>query len=159
MKLTPLKALALEAQLSNRQSNQSLTLPERLSNFPSYFKANDEQKLDKKLGEKKNQKKSDQALYLGMSTKQIIPPQRLRYYWSILGDCVEERKDFTFRCKDLQEADELFKLTLTLVNQINDQWTIELNYLELRASPPRVLLDNISRGYCASQSFSSDTLS
>jgi hypothetical protein len=48
MKLTPLKALALEAQLSNRQSNQSLTLPERLSNFGSYFKANDEQKLDKK---------------------------------------------------------------------------------------------------------------
>ena len=146
MKLTPLKALALEAQLSNRQSNQSLTLPERLSNFGSYFKANDEQKLDKKLGEKKNQKKSDQALYLGMSTKQIIPTQRLRFYWSILGDCIEERKDFTFRCKDLQEADELFKLTLTLVNQINDQWTIELNYLELRASPPRVLLDNISRG-------------
>ena len=146
MKLTPLKALALEAQLSNRQSNQSLTLPERLSNFPSYFKANDEQKLDKKLGEKKNQKKSDQALYLGMSTKQIIPTQRLRFYWSILGDCIEERKDFTFRCKDLQEANELFKLTLTLVNQINDQWTIELNYLELRVSPPRVLLDNISRG-------------
>ena len=148
MKLSPLKALALEAKLSNRQSNQSLTLPERLSNFPSYFKANDEQKLDKKLGEKKNQKKSDQALYLGMSTKQIIPTQRLRFYWSILGDCIEERKDFTFRCKDLQEADELFKLTLTLVNQINDQWTIELNYLELRASPPRVLLDNISRGLC-----------
>ena len=150
MKLTPLKALALEAQLSNRQSNQSLTPPERLSNFPSYFKANDEQKLDKKLGEKlgekKNQKKSDQALYLGMSTKQIIPTQRLRFYWSILGDCIEERKDFTFRCKDLQEADELFKLTLTLINQINDQWIIELNYLELRASPPRVLLDNISRG-------------
>ena len=146
MKLTPLKALALEAQLSNLQSNQSLTQPERLSNFPSYFKANDEQKLDKKLGEKKNQKKSDQALYLGMSTKQIIPTQRLRFYWSILGDCIEERKDFTFRCKDLEEADELFKLTLTLVNQINDQWTIELNYLELRASPPRVLLYNISRG-------------
>ena len=144
MKLTPLKALALEAQLSNRQSNQSLTLPERLSNFPLYFKANDEQKLDKKLGEKKNQKKSDQALYLGMSTKQIIPTQRLRFYWSILGDCIEERKDFTFRCKDLEEADELFKLTLTLVNQINDQWAIELNYLELLASPPRVLLDNIS---------------
>ena len=60
--------------------------------------------------------------------------------------------------KDLQEADELFKMTLTLVNQINDQWTIELDYLELQASPPRVLLDNISRGYCASQSFSSDTL-
>ena len=62
MKLSPLKALALEAQLYNIQSNQSLTLPERLSNFPSYFKANDEQKLD----EKKNQKNSDQALYLGM---------------------------------------------------------------------------------------------
>ena len=66
MKLSPLKALALEAQLYNIQSNQSLTLPERLSNFPSYFKANDEQKLDEKLDEKKNQKNSDQALYLGM---------------------------------------------------------------------------------------------
>ena len=98
MKLTPLKALALEAQLSNRQSNQSLTLPERLSNFGSYFKANDEQKLDKKLGEKENQKKSKQALYFGISTKQIIHPQRLRFYWSILGDCIEERKDFAYRC-------------------------------------------------------------
>ena len=146
MKLTPLKALALEAQLSNRQSNQSLTLPERLSNFPSYFKANDEQKLDKKLDGNGVQNNTVPASYLGLSAKPIIPAQRLRFYWSILGDCIEERKDFTFRCKDLQEANELFKLTLTLVNQINDQWTIELNYLELRASPPRVLLDNISRG-------------
>ena len=136
MKLTHLKALALEAQLSNRQSNQSLTLPERLSNFTSYFKANDEQKLDKKLGEKKNQKKSDQALYLGMSTKQIIPTQRLRFYWSILGDCIEDRKEFAFRCKDKLEADELKKLTLSLVFQMSDRWKVDLDGLELRAEPP-----------------------
>ena len=136
MKLTPLKALALEAQLSNRQSNQSLTLPERLSNFPSYFKANDEQKLDKKLDEKKNQKKSDQALYLGMSTKQIIPSQRLRFYWSILGDCIEDRKEFAFRCTDSQEADELKKLTWSLVFQMNDRWKVYLDGLEFRVEPP-----------------------
>ena len=146
MKLTRLKALALQAQVSNRTSNQSLTEPERVSNFPSNFQAKNGQKFDNKFDTNDEQKKLVPTLYLGMSTKQIIATQRLRFYWSILGDCIEERKDFTFRCKDLQEADELFKLTLTLVNQINDQWTIELNYLELRASPPRVLLDNISRG-------------
>ena len=146
MKLTRLKALALQAQVSNRTSNQSLTEPERVSNFPSNFQAKNGQKFDNKFDTNDEQKKLVPTLYLGMSTKQIIATQRLRFYWSILGDCIEERKDFTFRCKDLQEADELFKLTLTLVNQINDQWTIELNYLELRASPPRVLIDNISRG-------------
>ena len=146
MKLTRLKALALQAQVSNRTSNQSLTEPERVSNFPSNFQAKNGQKFDNKFDTNDEQKKLVPTLYLGMSTKQIIATQRLRFYWSILGDCIEERKDFTFRCKDLQEADELFKLTLTLVNQINDQWIIGLNYLELRASPPRVLLDNISRG-------------
>ena len=112
----------------------------------NWFEWKPERKESQKPEKKGEHKESAPASYLGMSTNQIIPAQRLRFYWSILGDCIEERKDFTFRCKDLQEADELFKLTLTLVNQINDQWTIELNYLELRASPPRVLLDNISRG-------------
>tara|TARA_B100001079_G_scaffold147516_1_gene126317 strand:- start:95 stop:529 length:435 start_codon:yes stop_codon:yes gene_type:complete len=136
MKLTPLKALALEAQLSNRQSNQSLTLPERLSNFPSYFKANDEQKLDKKLDGNGVQNNTVPASYLGLSAKPIIPAQRLRFYWSVLGDCIEDRKAFVFRCTDQHEANELKILTFSLVYQINDRWKVDLDGLELRADPP-----------------------
>ena len=136
MKLTPLKALALEAQLSNRQSNQSLTLPERLSNFGSYFKANDEQKLDKKLDGNGVQNNTVPASYLGMSTNQIIPTQRLKFYWSVLGDCIEDQIKFTFRCTDQHEANELKILTFSLVYQINDRWKVDLGGLELRADPP-----------------------
>ena len=136
MKLTPLKALALEAQLSNRQSNQSLTLPERLSNFASYFKANDEQKLDKKLDGNGVQNNTVPTSYLGMSTNQIIPTQRLKFYWSVLGDCIEDRIKFTFRCTDQHEANELKILTFPLVYQINDRWKVDLGGLELRADPP-----------------------
>ena len=136
MKLTPLKALALEAQLSNRQSNQSLTLPERLSNFASYFKANDEQKLDKKLDGNGVQNNTVPASYLGMSTNQIIPTQRLKFYWSVLGDCIEDRIKFTFRCTDQLESNELKILTFSLVYQINDRWKVDLDGLELRADPP-----------------------
>ena len=136
MKLTPLKALALEAQLSNRQSNQSLTLPERLSNFGSYFKANDEQKLDKKLDGNGVQNNTVPASYLGLSAKPIIPAQRLRFYWAVLGDCIEDRKAFVFRCTDQHEANELKILTFSLVYQINDRWKVELNGMELRAEPP-----------------------
>ena len=136
MKLTPLKALALEAQLSNRQSNQSLTLPERLSNFPSYFKANDEQKLDKKLDGNGVQNNTVPASYLGLSAKPIIPAQRLRFYWSVLGDCIEDRKAFVFRCTDQHEANELKILTFSLVYQISDRWKVDLDGLELRAEPP-----------------------
>ena len=137
MKLTPLKALALEAQLSNRQSNQSLTLPERLSNFASYFKANDEQKLDKKLDGNGVQNNTVPASYLGLSAKPIIPAQRLRFYWSVLGDCIEDRKAFVFRCTDQHEANELKILTFSLVYQINDRWKVDLDGLELRAAPPQ----------------------
>ena len=136
MKLSPLKALALEAQLSNRQSNQSLTLPERLSNFTSYFKANDEQKLDKKLDGNGVQNNTVPASYLGLSAKPIIPEQRLRFYWSVLGDCIEDRKAFVFRCTDQHEANELKILTFSLVYQINDRWKVDLDGLELRADPP-----------------------
>ena len=136
MKLTHLKALALEAQLSNRRSNQSLTLPERLSNFASYFKANDEQKLDKKLDGNGVQNNTVPASYLGLSAKPIIPSQRLRFYWSVLGDCIEDRKAFVFRCTDHHEANELKILTFSLVYQINDRWKVELNGMELRADPP-----------------------
>ena len=50
------------------------------------------------------EKKTVTASYLGMSTNQIIPTQRLKIYWSVLGDCIEDRKAFVFRCTDSQEA-------------------------------------------------------
>ena len=136
MKLSHLKALALQAQVSNLPSNQSLTKSERPSNLPSNFQVIEGQKLDKKLDENGVQKKTVTASYLGMSTNQIIPTQRLKFYWSVLGDCIEDRKAFVFRCTDSQEAEELKILTFSLVYQINDRWKVDLNGLELRADPP-----------------------
>ena len=137
MKLSRLKALALQAQVSNLPSNQSLTKSERPSNLPSNFQVIEGQKLDKKLDENGVQKKTVTASYLGMSTNQIIPTQRLKFYWSVLGDCIEDRKAFVFRCTDSQEAEELKILTFSLVYQINDRWKVNLNSLELRAEPPQ----------------------
>ena len=137
MKLSHLKALALQAQVSNLPSNQSLTKSERPSNLPSNFQVIEGQKLDKKLDENGVQKKTVTASYLGMSTNQIIPTQRLKFYWSVLGDCIEDRKAFVFRCTDSQEAEELKILTFSLVYQINDRWKVNLNSLELRAAPPQ----------------------
>ena len=74
--------------------------------------------------------------YFGMSPYPCIKQQRLKKYWSILGDCTEERKEFHFKCENEQEADELKKLTWTLVFQLSDRWKVELNGLELRAVPP-----------------------
>ena len=74
--------------------------------------------------------------YFGMSPYPCIKQQRLKKYWSILGDCTEEQKDFHFKCENEQEADELKKLTWTLVFQLSDRWKVELNGLELRAVPP-----------------------
>ena len=83
------------------------------------------------------EQKTVTASYLGMSTNQIIPTQRLKFYWSVLGDCIEDRKAFVFRCTDSQEAEELKILTFSLVCQINDRWKVDLNGLELRADPPQ----------------------
>ena len=137
MKLSHLKALALQAQVSNLPSNQSLTKSERPSNLPSNFQVIEGQKLDKKLDENGVQKKTVTASYLGMSTNQIIPTQRLKLYWSVLVDCIEDRESFVFRCTDSQEAEELKILTFSLVYQINDRWKVDLNGLELRAEPPQ----------------------
>jgi len=136
MKPARLKALALQAQVSNRTSNQSLTKPEKLSNFLSNFQANNGQKFDNKFDEKGKQNKMVPTSYLGMPTRQIISKQRLRFYWSILGDCIEDRKAFVFRCTDTQEAEELKILTFSLVYQISDRWKVDLDGLELRAEPP-----------------------
>ena len=136
MKLTRLKALALKAQVSNRPSNQSLTKSESPSNLPSNLQVIEGQKLDKKLDENGVQNNTVPASYLGLSAKPIIPEQRLRFYWSVLGDCIEDRKAFVFRCTDSKEAEELKILTFSLVYQINDRWKVDLDGLELRAEPP-----------------------
>ena len=136
MKLTRLKALALKAQVSNRPSNQSLTKSESPSNLPSNLQVIEGQKLDKKLDENGVQNNTVPASYLGLSAKPIIPEQRLRFYWSVLGDCIEDRKAFVFRCTDQHEANELKILTFSLVYQINDRWKVDLDGLELRADPP-----------------------
>ena len=136
MKLTRLKALALQAQVSNRPSNQSLTKSESPSNLPSNLQVIEGQKLDKKLDGNGVQKNTVPASYLGLSAKPIIPEQRLRFYWSVLGDCIEDRKAFVFRCTDQHEANELKILTFSLVYQINDRWKVDLDGLELRADPP-----------------------
>ena len=136
MKLSHLKALALQAQVSNLPSNQSLTKSERPSNLPSNLQVIEGQKLDKKLDGNGVQNNTVPASYLGLSAKPIIPAQRLRFYWSVLGDCIEDRKAFVFRCTDSQEAEELKILTFSLVYQINDRWKVDLDGLELRADPP-----------------------
>ena len=99
MKLTRLKALALQAQVSNRPSNQSLTKSESPSNLPSNLQVIEGQKLDKKLDGNGVQNNTVTASYLGLSEKPIIPAQRLRFYWSVLGDCIEDRQAFVLQRK------------------------------------------------------------
>ena len=74
--------------------------------------------------------------YFGMSLNSCTNTHRLELFWSILGECIEDRKQFIFQCENEQEADELKKLTWTLVFQLSDRWKVELNGLELRAVPP-----------------------
>ena len=76
--------------------------------------------------------------YMGMSTFQIIKQDRLKKYWSVLGDCIEERKEFTFQCENEDEADELTILTWTLVFQFNDRWTVYLDSPIIIAFPPQL---------------------
>ena len=76
--------------------------------------------------------------YFGMSLSPCTEQQRLELFWSILGECIEERKTFIFQCENEDEADELKKLTWTLVFQINDIWEVNLDGLELRAKPPQI---------------------
>jgi hypothetical protein len=102
----------------------------------NWFEWKPERKERQKPKKKGEQKKTVPASYLGMSTNQIITTQRLKFYWSVLGDCIEGRKAFVFKCTDTQEAEELKILTFSLVYQINDRWEVDLDGLELRADPP-----------------------
>ena len=102
----------------------------------NWFEWKPKRKEVQKPDKKGEQKETAPASYLGMSTNQIITTQRLKFYWSVLGDCIEDRKAFVFRCTDQHEANELKILTFSLVYQINDRWKVDLDGLELRADPP-----------------------
>jgi hypothetical protein len=78
-----------------------------------------------------------QTHYLGMQPSPCTKPHRLKLFWSILGECIEERKQFIFQCENVDEADELRNLTYTLVFQINDRWEVLLDDLFLKANPPK----------------------
>ena len=75
--------------------------------------------------------------YFGMSPYPCTEQQRLELFWSILGECIEERKQFIFQCENEEEAEELKKLTWTLVFQLNDRWEVYLDDLVVKAKPPR----------------------
>ena len=59
----------------------------------------------------------------------------------ILGDCIEDRKQFIFQCENEDEADELTKLTWTLVFQFNDRWIVYLDGLIIKAEPPKQIVE------------------
>ena len=72
-----------------------------------------------------------------MSKSPCVEQHRLELFWKILGWCIDERKLFTFQCKNDVEADELKKLTYTLVFQINDIWEVSVDkHLVVKAIPP-----------------------
>jgi hypothetical protein len=75
--------------------------------------------------------------YFGMSLSPCTNTHRLELFWSILGECIEDRKQFIFQCENEEEADELKKLTWTLVFQINDIWEVYLDDLVVKANPPK----------------------
>jgi len=76
--------------------------------------------------------------YFGMSLSPCTEQQRLELFWSILGECIEERKTFIFQCENVDEADELRNLTYTFVFQIDDQWEVYLDGLIIIAFPPQL---------------------
>ena len=73
--------------------------------------------------------------YFGMSLSPCTNTHRLELFWSILGECIEERKQFIFQCENVDEANELRNLTYTLVFQLNDRWEVYLDGLTLKARP------------------------
>ena len=78
-----------------------------------------------------------QTHYFGMQPSPCTEQQRLELFWSILGVCIEERKEFFFQCENVDEADELRNLAYTLVFQINDRWEVLLDDLVVKAKPPK----------------------
>ena len=77
-----------------------------------------------------------QTHYLGMQPSPCTKPHRLKLFWSILGECIEERKTFIFQSENEEEANELRIFTWTLVFQYSDRWRVNLDGLIIKASPP-----------------------
>ena len=75
--------------------------------------------------------------YFGMSPCPCTEPHRLKLFWYILEECIEERMQFVFLCDNVEEADELKILTYTFVFQLNDIWEVLLDDLVVKATPPR----------------------
>ena len=74
-----------------------------------------------------------------MSKDICVDQDRLKLFWKILGWCIDKRKIFTFQCNNDEEADELQKLTYTLVFQLNDMWKVTLDdHLVVTATPPNM---------------------
>ena len=72
-----------------------------------------------------------------MSLSPCTKRHRLKQFWSILEECIEERIQFVFLCDNVEEADELKILTYTFVFQLNDRWEVYLDDLVVKATPPR----------------------
>ena len=85
----------------------------------------------------KEDRSEESPHYFGMSPYPCIKPHRLKLFGSILGECIEERKEFYFRCDNEEEADELEKLTYSMVFKFNDRWEVTLDDLVVKAKPPR----------------------
>ena len=85
----------------------------------------------------KEDRSDESPLYLGTSISPCTNTHRLELFWSILGECIEDRKQFIFQCENEEEANELRIFTWTLVFRINDRWEVSLDDLVVKAKPPR----------------------
>ena len=83
----------------------------------------------------KEDRSEESPHYFGMSLYPCTKPHRLKLFWSILGECTEERKEFIFQCENEEEANELRIFTWTLVFQPNDRWEVLLDDLVVKAKP------------------------
>ena len=85
----------------------------------------------------KEDRSEESPHYFGMSLSPCTEPHRLELFWSILGECIEDGKQFIFQCENEEEANELRIFTWTLVFQHNDIWDVLLDDLVVKAKPPR----------------------
>lgn len=70
-------------------------------------------------------------------TLKMIEPIKLTKssYFGILGNCIENEKEFIYECENENEVDELANLTLNLV--ISNGWKVYHDGLKIIASPPK----------------------
>ena len=93
----------------------------------------------------KKEKNQFIKLFKNIETAKLSNPD----YFSILGDCIDQRKQFIFQCNDKEIAEELSELTMILVFQHdylckvycegmrnNDKWRVFLDGLSIIAIPP-----------------------